>query len=127
MSLIRLEPSFFSSFRKKVQEPSFWIKTQVNQTFFSLSLIIWGIKIDPTAMNFCLYQDSLVFILLPQSFSWYLNWIGFCVGLVSRSLEIFNFAWIYFRGLRYIIWRFSLWFSKGFPYKLLMSLTFAWV
>ena len=45
MSWIGLELFFFPSFCKKVQEPSFWIKVRVNQTFFSLNLIIRGIKI----------------------------------------------------------------------------------
>ena len=42
---IRLELSFFPSFFKKVQEPSFRIKVRVNQTIFSLCLIIRRIRI----------------------------------------------------------------------------------
>ena len=45
MSLIKLQLCFFTSFCKKVQEPSFWINVRVTQTFFSLSLIVREIKI----------------------------------------------------------------------------------
>ena len=39
-------PTFLFCFIfQKVHESSFRIKVRVNQTFFSLSLIIWGIKI----------------------------------------------------------------------------------
>ena len=42
---VRRGLSFFPSFCKKVHEPSFQIKVRVNRTFFTLSLIIQGIKI----------------------------------------------------------------------------------
>ena len=45
MSRIRLELSFFPSFCKKVLETSFRIKVRVNQTFFSESFTIRGVKI----------------------------------------------------------------------------------
>ena len=100
---------FFLHLSKKSK--TFRIKVLVNHKFFfSLGLIIRGIKIVSDYDEIWL-RDSFVFVILPQSFSWYLNWIRFRMDLVSRSLKILNFAWIYFRGLRYIICHFSSLFS----------------
>ena len=95
MSLIKLQLCFFTSFCKKSKNLPFELMFELPRHFSAWALLYGKLKLHPTTMKFDIYQDSFEFILLAQSLPWYLNWIRFRVDLVSRTLGILNFAWIY--------------------------------
>ena len=97
MSWIRLQLSFFVSFSKKVHESSFRIKVRVNQTFFSLSLIIWGIKIGSDYDEFWLisgffhiHSFAPINFVIPSSGKIFCGFSFPVVGNIKYRMDLFS-------------------------------------